>query len=210
MTAIVVLGIHRGGTSAVAGVLHHLGIHMGDDLLPPSKHNPKGYFEDQEFVDIHNLILGDWRDPQVNFEPYREAYTTMIRERERQHELWGIKDPRMCFVFPYFAEIAHDVHVISVGRDPDDCAESLFARGGHTLEEATKISSHYLGQKWLTVSRFHGPVLKVRYDHLIDCPESIVLGIAYFVGPGSTQEAIDFIDPTLCHHRRQLGGPQCS
>ena len=202
MTAITVLGLHRGGTSAIAGVLHHLGVHMGDDLLPPSPHNPKGYFEDRKFVELHDQIIGDWKDPQVDFEPYREAYTALIREREQQHELWGIKDPRMCFVFPHFAEIAHDVHVISVGRDPDDCAKSLFARGGHTLEEATRISNSYLGRMWIILSRFHGPVLDVRYDYLIDCPEGVVLGIAAYVGLEPTQEAIDFVDPTLCHHRR--------
>lgn len=199
---VTVLGIHRGGTSAVAGVLHHLGVHMGDDLLPPSPHNPRGYFEDRDFVTLHDVIIGDWKNPQVNFEPHRELYTMLIREREARLSLWGVKDPRMCFVFPYFAEIAHDVHVISVSRDPDDCAESLFARGDHTLEEATKISSSYLGRKWINLSRFCGPTLKVRYDYLIDCPEGVVPAIAHFVGLEPTQEAIDFIDPTLCHHRR--------
>lgn len=203
MTAIVVLGIHRGGTSAVAGVLHHLGVHMGDDLLPPSEHNPRGYFEDREFVDLHDLIIGDWKDPQPNFGPYRETYTTLIREREQQHELWGIKDPRMCFVFPYFAEIARDAHAVSVTRDRRLCSESLFARGGHSLEEAIRISSRYWRAKYRAVARFPGPYLHVKYEDLLFTNTEYVVGeIAHFAGLELTQEAVDFIDPTLCHHRR--------
>ncbi|MBD2871512.1 sulfotransferase family protein, partial [Paenibacillus sp. IB182493] len=63
----LVLSLHRAGSSATAGVLHHLGIHMGDDLLEPSTFNPKGYFENKKFVDINDHILallgGAWNSP---------------------------------------------------------------------------------------------------------------------------------------------------
>jgi len=204
---ITVIGLHRGGTSAVAGVLHHLGVHMGDDLLPPSPHNPKGYFEDRKFVELHDQIIGDWKDPQVNFEPYREAYTALVRERERQHELWGIKDPRMCFIFSYFARIARGCRAISVCRDPRLCAESLFARGGHTLEEAAVISWNYWHAKYRQLDNFpcrteQGRYTFVDYEQLLADPEYVVREIAAFVGLEPTQEAIDFVDPTLRHHRR--------
>ena len=207
MSSIVVLGIHRGGTSAIAGVLHHLGVHMGDDLLLPSPHNPKGYFEDREFVDIHNQIIGDWKDPQVDFESYRKEYTALIKKREEQHELWGVKDPRMCFVFSYFARIARGCRVISVCRDPRLCAESLFARGGHTLEEAIAISWNYWHAKYRQLDNFpcrseQGQYTFVDYERLLADPEHEVHKIARFVGLKPTQEAIDFIDPTLRHHRR--------
>ena len=198
---VTVIGPHRRGTSAVAGILYHLGIHMGDDLIGPGLGNPTGHFEDCQFVELHNKIIGNWKDPQVNFEPHREAYTALIRERERQHEIWGVKDPRMCFVLPYFAEIAHDVRVISVGRDSDSCAASLVARGGHTLDEARRITSRYLTQLWGQCWEFPGPMLSVRYEYLVDCPEGVVVSIAAFVGLEPADEAVAFIDPSLCHHR---------
>ena len=37
--------------------MHNLGIHMGDKLLPASKHNPKGHFENLEFFQINQEIL---------------------------------------------------------------------------------------------------------------------------------------------------------
>lgn len=212
---ITVIGPHRSGTSAVAGVLYHLGIHMGDDLIGPGHGNPTGHFEDRRLVELHDKIMGglkdpvelhdritgDWKDPQIDFEPHREAYTALIREREARFDLWGVKDPRLCYTFPYFAEIARDVHVISVGRDTEACAKSLFARGGHTWEEAYIISTCYLGRKFITLSNFSGSVLKVRYEYLVDCPEGVIMSIAAFVGVEPTDAAVAFIDPSLCHHR---------
>jgi chemotaxis response regulator CheB len=32
---IVVVGVSRGGTSAIAGSLYHLGVHVGDTAKPP-------------------------------------------------------------------------------------------------------------------------------------------------------------------------------
>ena len=43
---VLVLGMHRSGTSALARGLRVLGIALGDDLLPAHPCNPKGFFED--------------------------------------------------------------------------------------------------------------------------------------------------------------------
>ena len=200
MTAIAVCGPHRSGTSAVAGVLYHLGIHMGDDLIGPGHGNPTGHFEDCRFVELHDKIIGNWKDPRVDFEPHRELYTALIREREARFDLWGIKDPRMCFVFPYFAEIARDVCLIAVERDPDACVDSLVARGGHTWVEAHEITWRYLIQLRVRCWGSLSPMLSVRYEHLVDRPEGVIMAIAAFVGAEPTDEAIAFIDPGLRHH----------
>lgn len=199
MTCIAVIGPHRSGTSAVAGVLYHLGIPMGDDLIGPGLGNPTGHFEDAEFVDLHDEIIGDWKNPQVDFDPYRETYTALVSKREKQH-LWGIKDPRMCFVFPYFIEIARDVLIVSVHRDPMLCANSLFARGGHTREEAMEISTNYLVQQ-LEVLTGHSH-FRIDYQYMINYPEETVTALANWVGLSPTENAIDFVDPSLCHHGR--------
>ena len=44
-TALVVLGMHRSGTSALAGMLHHLGVALGDRLMKATLDNPRGYWE---------------------------------------------------------------------------------------------------------------------------------------------------------------------
>ena len=55
--AIVVLGMHRSGTSAMAGVLQRLGVDLGSRLTPGDADNPKGYWEHTELVDIHDRLL---------------------------------------------------------------------------------------------------------------------------------------------------------
>ena len=42
-SAIVVLGMHRSGTSALAGTFSQLGLRLGDELMPAAGDaNPKG------------------------------------------------------------------------------------------------------------------------------------------------------------------------
>ncbi|MCK4816954.1 hypothetical protein KA005_14390, partial [bacterium] len=63
-TPIIILGMHRSGTSIVANMLHRIGISMGEDLLKSDKFNPNGYYEDADFLGINKGILtnseGTW------------------------------------------------------------------------------------------------------------------------------------------------------
>jgi len=54
---VVVLGMHRSGTSAVAGCLERLGICMGRRLAPGDEWNPGGYFEDRDLVELNDRLL---------------------------------------------------------------------------------------------------------------------------------------------------------
>jgi len=53
----MVVGMHRSGTSATAGLLHRLGIHMGQELMPATPFNPKGYFEHLQVRDFNDRLL---------------------------------------------------------------------------------------------------------------------------------------------------------
>ena len=54
---VLVVGMHRSGTSLLARMLQLLGVHLGDDLLPADQHNPDGYGEDKRFVTFQRHIL---------------------------------------------------------------------------------------------------------------------------------------------------------
>ena len=65
---IVVLGMHRSGTSAVAGTLTKLGGAAPKHLLTADSGNPRGYFESVAFMEFHDELLAsagscwhDWR-----------------------------------------------------------------------------------------------------------------------------------------------------
>ena len=56
----IVLGMHRSGTSVVAGILHFNKIIMGtyDTFWPrPLPQNPKGFYENYDFRKINDTIL---------------------------------------------------------------------------------------------------------------------------------------------------------
>src|SRR5579862_2834876 len=65
-TAIVVLGMHRSGTSALAGMLHGLGVALGPRLMAATADNPRGYWEHIDVVAVHHQLLaalgGAWND----------------------------------------------------------------------------------------------------------------------------------------------------
>ena len=67
-TAVIVLGMHRSGTSALAGLLHELGLAMGPSLMPGrADENEKGFWEHEKIVSIHDRLLAyfgsGWSDP---------------------------------------------------------------------------------------------------------------------------------------------------
>jgi len=225
MTAIVVLGLHCGGTSAVAGVLHHLGVFMGRNLLGPGYNNPRGHFEDGEFVLLHNEMIEDWTRPtEKRFELLPE-YGRLIEKRAAHHTLWGVKDPRMVWCFTqfmhYINQIDELVKVFEVLRKPSVAAQSLFFRGGHTPFEALDITYRYHDQKMALRSAWVGneSVLNwmcVSYEDLVEAP---CLVIEYMrdvllqgepgkiwkdwrgIPDSAVRAAARFIDPELCHWR---------
>ena len=56
-TALFVLGMHRSGTSALTGLLHRLGVVLGEHLLPASEDNPRGYWENADIVAVHERLM---------------------------------------------------------------------------------------------------------------------------------------------------------
>ena len=54
---IVVLGMHRSGTSAVVKALSCLGVDLGDDFMPSGDDNPKGFFEDKAVNQLNIEML---------------------------------------------------------------------------------------------------------------------------------------------------------
>ena len=68
--AILIVGMHRSGTSATAGMLHHLGVQLGSNLLPANEYNLTGYWEHVDIVAVHDELLqalGSEGEPNIAF-----------------------------------------------------------------------------------------------------------------------------------------------
>ena len=146
---IVVVGMHRSGTSALSGILRLLGFDLGANLLGPNEFNPTGYWENQSVVRLNDRILShlgtSWSD--VFLPPYhldrtdlRELFETEARDLLDKafsgKRNWVLKDPRFSmltdFWLPYLGE--RDISIIHVVRHPLQVANSLERRDGFPRE----------------------------------------------------------------------------
>lgn len=214
---ILVLGIHRSGSSAVTGVLNRGGIHTGDRMLGPTPANPKGHFENRDFLELNDRVVGDWRKPKVAPAAAQlNEYEALVAGLEDQ-PVSAIKDPRLCLTAKYLAPMIDWLSIIVVQRDIAVASYSLADRDNMPYERAYGIQRRYLqgrdefllSQDALSVARFD-----LDYDTLIDSPDDVVpalLGFAYDGTGGEptddqVERAIRFVDPELRHHGKKAAG----
>jgi hypothetical protein len=146
-TAILILGMHRSGTSAAAGALHHLGVEFGGKLLEPGPDNPRGFFEHVDICDLHEDILAilgsNWDDPRAlppgwledpRVLSLRPRIETVLRRDFARAPVWAVKDPRLCRLvglwFPILRALDTRMRCVIVIRHPSEVAASLAARHG--------------------------------------------------------------------------------
>jgi hypothetical protein len=146
-TVVVVLGMHRSGTSSAAGTLVRLGAAAPQHLIAPDAGNERGFWESRVIVDLNDAILAaggsDWRDWR-QFNPERidgvEAHAFRARAKAALAEEFGdvglavMKDPRMCRLMPFwgpvFEEAKWSVRALLPIRSPLEVAWSLNCRDG--------------------------------------------------------------------------------
>ena len=145
--AVLVLGMHRSGTSALSRGMQALGVYLGNNFLEDQPDNPTGYWEDKGIYQLNERVLSvcglrwedvsliddsKWRQP--NLDTLRIEAADYIRESFSGHPLWGFKDPRSVRVLPFWRPIFESLgveasYVIAI-RNPRSVAVSLFDRQG--------------------------------------------------------------------------------
>ena len=56
-TAVLVLGMHCSGTSAITRLLNLRGVGLGRDLLPAKADNERGFWENRAILELHERFL---------------------------------------------------------------------------------------------------------------------------------------------------------
>lgn len=166
--AILVLGMHRSGTSVLTRIINLLGVDLGGNFLRPADDNPGGYWEHAEAVAIHEKLLQDlnrsWHDTRALPENWlespaaskaKEKIAALITRDFTGSLLWGVKDPRLCRLAPIWIEVAaalgFDVCALFAVRHPAEVASSLLARDGLSME-STELSwlEHFAEAEYAT------------------------------------------------------------
>lgn len=140
---IVVLGMHRSGTSAITRGLQVLNIDLGQNLMPPVPDiNDKGFFEDMDVnainVELMHIFKHDWHTlasiPVEEFlsekiQPLRNRAINLLRLRLQDVDWFAFKDPRTCRLLTFwqsvFTELQFDVCYVIVLRNPLSVVASL-------------------------------------------------------------------------------------
>ena len=145
--AVLIVGMHRSGTSAISGVLNKLGVAVPADLHPADEHNQRGYFEPRRIIDFHEALLARLGSPSNDPLPLDYEWVRSPVGRAAAVELADIldeefggepmclfKDPRICRLMPVWTEAlklgGRSAVAVLPCRHPLEVAGSLAAKAG--------------------------------------------------------------------------------
>jgi len=220
-TAVLVLGMHRSGTSALTRLVNFLGASLPQHLVPASQSNPRGQWESKPLVALHDELLAaldsswdDWRAPGARWKETDAAARFAGRIRLAIDEEYGnapmfvMKDPRLCRTLPYWMSILEKSGIRSapliIVRNPLEVAESLRQRDGISFEKAMLLwLRHNLDVEYETR---HLQRNIVTFDALLEDWKLLAVQSASRLGVTWTrqppmQDVREFLDNELHNHR---------
>ena len=146
---VMVLGMHRSGTSALTRVISLLGADLPTNLIGALPSNAKGHWEPEHLNNYHNTMLArglsrwdDWRAfnlDDLSIASIAEIQNTirqLIDEAFGQSRLFVLKDPRICRFAPFYLDVLGELgiepRVVLPLRNPLAVLGSLQERDGMT------------------------------------------------------------------------------
>jgi hypothetical protein len=156
---VVVLGMHRSGTSAATRLVNLLGLSLGrGSMVPSTDGNPRGHWESLRLRDVNEAVLaafgGNWAgppplDPGWERDPGLDSLRVEARDAFAEvyggADRWAWKDPRTCITLPFWEHVL-DVEpvVLLVHRNPLEVVDSLARR-----DELSKVVSLALWERYV-------------------------------------------------------------
>jgi hypothetical protein len=218
---IVVLGMHRSGTSAVTGVIDALGLPAcrSDDRWPAHEWNARGNYESRSLSLFDERLLNHlggawWAPPALRagwakgrslLDLRAEAARVFADAYPYRHWVW--KDPRACVLMPFWdLVLGPDMPRIVVLRNPLESAASLERRNRMPRELALALVERSLRS---AIRDSAGrPVVVTAYDELFRDLDGWCRRVAEFIrsnglampGPLAVDRAQGFLDAELRHH----------
>jgi hypothetical protein len=216
---IAVVGMHRSGTSATAGLLIGLGLAgpREDDLVAGDSSNERGHWESHEVQLCNARLLAAVGATTYAPPPFTEDWSAVAdyESVKARAESWfsatyaGVpivmKDPRLCLTMPFWrTTVPAPMGAILVLRDPMHVARSLQARDGVPILLGLALWDRYIR------SASHGlsglPTIVVEYNSMIEDRADATRAVTQFleqmgVHPkaGASDDPALSLDPGLRH-----------
>ena len=186
---IVVLGMHRSGTSVVARLLNLMGAYFGTENTSTgaSEENEKGFWERIDVRSLNDSILHnancDWDRiadfntesiPPVFLDAYQRSATEIILNLDA-HRPWFIKEPRLCVLFPVWRHVLEMPFCVHVIRNPVEVAQSLKVRNGIPIKAGLALWEVYNKRAIAASSTL--PRHFLSYADLLASPQDVAEGL---------------------------------
>jgi hypothetical protein len=220
--AVLVVGMHRSGTSAMTRVLNLMGGALPARLKPGSEENAPGFWEGRRIVRRHKALLeslgsgwddigelpADWLQREST-QGYENVLLEILREDFSEARIIVVKDPRLSRLAPLWLRLlerfeAEPSFVVMI-RHPLEVARSLAVRNGFDERKSLLLWLIHLVEAERHSRGF--PRVFVTYDRLLDEPEKVVarvrdgLGIEWPPAAGSLEHEIrSFLSEQHRHH----------
>lgn len=192
-SGVLVLGMHRSGTSALTRALRLLGLDTGrrGALMAAAPSNRSGHWEITALTECNDLLLRDvggrWSGPPAERGWHAAAAAGAAGDEARAltadllpGTAWAWKDPRLCLTLPFWEQVlTGPLAMVVCLRNPLEISASLRDRNGFALRYGLALWERYLRSLW---EHLEGrPVLVLDYDTVLASPVAVIGELAAFV-----------------------------
>lgn len=219
---ILVVGMHRSGTSLVARGLHAMGVNLGTRIdTAPHPSNPHGHWEHADVWPAQERLLiafgREWHSSPGPLPPRwlewpdtREVidrFAAIAVAELAAHGHWLVKDPRSSLLVPLWREVAGrlgcQLRILRVFREADEVAASLAARNGMPHELAVRIWRDH--QQSIDRDAAGLTTRTFRHADIVQHPATAFATMGAFCGLEDAAhrvgDAVAVVEPELWHHR---------
>ncbi len=213
----IILGMHRSGTSTIAGILHLNNIIMGtyQNFWPrPLKQNPKGFYENYDFRKINDMILEssgysvksyNSKIPEIFLnDTIKMKMLKTIKNYSLKYVDWGWKDPRTCLTIFQWMQVIDDlnlrnhVRIIFVSRKAISVARSLKKRNSLPLKMGLSLWEAYSKKALKFCKDSNIPVFYCSFEGLLESPNLICIPLFKFLNAELNNDIINkFVDKRI-------------
>ena len=223
---LLICGMHRSGTSALAEACYRAGFSIADDrVADDSQVNSRGFWEDRLVVELNEQILEtlglhwssvsplppDWLQ-RTDITRLMSAAVSHLQASYATRLPAVIKDPRLCRLLPFWLSAAEQcgwtAGCLLALRAPQAVAASLAQRDGLPESQAALLWSVYMQEAVLHSTDL--PRRFVDYDAVLENGPARLLTALTELGfscDGQTEALSSVIDNNLRHHRNSGGEP---
>jgi hypothetical protein len=188
-TCLLILGMHRSGTSAITRVLALMGAELPKQMVGAKLGNESGHWEPEQLVLLHDQMLTEvgssWRDLRPldlaqlsgdRLTHFKTNIQKIIREEFGNASVFVLKDPRICrFVGVYktaLSELKVRAQPIIIIRNPLEVSASLSARDNISSAHGLLLWLRYCLDVEKHTRNMHR--VFVSYDTVIKHPQDMI------------------------------------